>query len=102
MSERFNRIHMSPEFVSLVGRRRVFAWTLTFLNTGSFFVYLMVGILHPQWLTVPLRAGGVTTIGYLIGALLIILAWMSTGFYTWRANREFDPLVAKILEEAVR
>lgn len=102
MDERQKRIHMNPRLAELVGKRRHFAWTLTLLVLGSFFSYLMIGILKPQWLTIPLYEGAVTTIGYPISAALVVLAWLSTGLYIRRANNEFDPECEAILKEATK
>lgn len=102
MNEIQKRVHTNPKFADLVSRRRRFAWTLTAVVLGSFFAYLMIGILLPQWLTVPLYEGGVTVIGYPIGAALVVLAWVSTGVYIRRANNEFDLQCEEILRESAK
>jgi uncharacterized membrane protein (DUF485 family) len=100
MDDQHRSIHNNPRFRRLVSERRRFAWILTVLVLGSFFSYLMIGILKPQWMMIPLYEGAVTTIGYPIGALLVVLAWVSTGIYIRRANNEFDPECVAILQES--
>ncbi|MBW7902028.1 MAG: DUF485 domain-containing protein [Rhodocyclaceae bacterium] len=95
-----DRVYSNPKFADLVNRRRRFAWILTLAVLGSFFSYLMIGIARPNWLAIPLYAGAATTIGYLLGAVLIAMAWISTGIYIRRANEEFDPLTEEILRES--
>ena len=102
MNDIQKRIYANPKFADLVGRRRRFAWTLTILVLGSFFSYLMIGILRPLWLMVPLYEGSITTIGYPLGAALVVLAWVSTGIYIRRANNEFDPQCEEILRESAK
>ena len=43
---------------------------------------------------------GVSTIGIPIATALIIFTVLITGYYVWRANREYDRLTAEILEES--
>lgn len=100
MNEIQNRVYTNPRFTELVSRRRRFAWTLTVLVLGSFFAYLMTGILNPQWLMTPMFEGSTTSIGYPISAAMVVLAWVSTGIYITRANNKFDPMCEEILRES--
>lgn len=102
MDGRQKKIHANPKFAKLVSDRRRFAWTLTLLVLGSFFIYLMIGILSPKWLTVPIHEGAITTIAYPISGALIVLAWVMTGIYTSRANKDFDARCKEILEESTK
>lgn len=100
MDKRQKKIYANPKFAKLVRVRQRFAWSLTLLVLGCFFSYLMIGMISPDWLTVPIREGSLITIGYPISAAIVVLAWLATGIYTHRANSEFDALCEEILEEA--
>jgi uncharacterized membrane protein (DUF485 family) len=44
--------------------------------------------------------GGVTTVGIVIGLLVIVMAFVLTGFYVSRANNVYDSLTQDIVREA--
>jgi uncharacterized membrane protein (DUF485 family) len=45
---------------------------------------------------------GVTTIGMIIGLIVIISAFVLTGIYTFRANSRFDELTESLTRELTR
>lgn len=53
----------------------------------------------PGWLGTPLHAGTNVTRGIPIGVGLIVMSFVLTGVYVWRANGEFDRLTKAILRE---
>ena len=54
----------------------------------------------PRLRNTPVADGMVVTVGWPIGAAVIIVSWLLTGLYVWRANTEFAALNESILEEA--
>ena len=46
------------------------------------------------------KSDTVVTVGVSYGLAIIVLSILLTGFYVWRANREFDHLNQSILDEA--
>ncbi|MGO7251810.1 DUF485 domain-containing protein [Rhizobium brockwellii] len=44
-------------------------------------------------------SGGATSWGIPIGLGVIALAIVLTGLYVWRANRDFDPVIAALRAE---
>jgi uncharacterized membrane protein (DUF485 family) len=46
----------------------------------------------PHWLGTPLHAGTSVTRGIPIGIGVIVISFVLTGVYVWRANGEFDRL----------
>ena len=93
------RIMADPRFRTLVARRSGFAWTL---SAVMLFIYLGFTLLaafdRPLMATTPF--GGVTSLGIILGFLVIVAAFALTGIYVARANREFDRLAADIREGA--
>ena len=91
------RIMADPRFQALVSRRTSYAWTL---SAAMLVVYLGFTLLaafdKPLMASTPF--GGVTSLGIVLGLLVIIVAFALTGLYVNRANREFDRLAAEIRE----
>jgi uncharacterized membrane protein (DUF485 family) len=44
----------------------------------------------------------VTTVGMLVGVVIVVLAFALTGFYVYRANNVIDPLNEKLKQECAR
>ncbi|WP_117083693.1 DUF485 domain-containing protein, partial [Klebsiella pneumoniae] len=53
----------------------------------------------PHWLGTPLHEGTSVTRGIPIGIGVIIISFVLTGVYVWRANGEFDRLNREVLRE---
>ena len=49
-----------------------------------------------------LNAGGIMTVGWPIGVVLIVGSWILTGIYISRANGEFDALTEQLLKESAK
>ena len=94
------KIRANPKFAELVGKRTRFAIILSLIVLVPYYSFMMITAFNPALLATPLSEGGVMTIGWPIGAVLIIGSWILTGIYIRRANGEFDELTQKILSEA--
>ncbi len=94
------RILTDPRFRTLVTRRSSFAWTLSAIMLVIYLGFtLLAAFDKPLMATTPF--GGVTSLGIVLGLLVIVAAFALTGLYVSRANREFDRLAAE-LRESVR
>ena len=100
-SEVYERIRRNPKFDELVNKRSRFAWTLTAVVLGLYFIFIMVVAFNPMLLAKPIWEGGVATIAWPIGAGLILLFWLLTGVYIRRANSEFDDINSAIIKGAI-
>ncbi|PYG97507.1 DUF485 domain-containing protein, partial [Arthrobacter stackebrandtii] len=47
-------------------------------------------------------SGGVTTVGMLVGVLMVLLSFALTGIYVHRANNVLDPLNEKVKQECAQ
>lgn len=47
-------------------------------------------------------SGGVTTVGMLVGVLMVLLSFALTGIYVHRANNVLDPLNDKVKQECAQ
>ncbi len=100
-SEVYERIRRNPKFDELVSKRSRFAWLLTAVVLGLYFIFIMIVAFNPTLLATPIWEGGVASIAWPIGASLILLFWLMTGLYGRGANSEFDHTTTEIIGGAI-
>lgn len=100
-SEVYERIRRNPKFDELVSKRSRFAWMLTAVVLGLYFIFIMIVAFNPMLLAAPIWAGGKASIAWPIGAGLILLFWLLTGLYIRRANGEFDDINSQLIKDAI-
>lgn len=96
------RIRQNPKFAELVSKRTRLAIVLSLIVLVPYYAFMMVTAFKPALLAQPISEGSIITIGWPIGALIIVGAWLTTGVYIHRANGEFDKLNQEILAEAAQ
>lgn len=96
----YQRIRENPKFQQLEQRRGRFALLLSIVVLTGYYGFMMVVAFNPALLHQPMSAGSTLTIGAPIGAAIIIISWLLTGWYAWRANGEFDRINAEVIKEA--
>lgn len=94
------RIRQNPKFGELVAKRTRLAIVLSLIVLVPYYAFMMVTAFKPSLLAQPISEGSIITVGWPIGALIIIGAWLTTAVYIRRANGEFDTLNQEILAEA--
>lgn len=92
------RLASDPRFRALVTRRNRFAAALSAVVLLAYFGFVLLVAFAKPLLARPL-AGGATSLGIPIGLGVILLAIALTGAYVRRANREFDPEMARLVAE---
>ncbi|KFK95258.1 MULTISPECIES: DUF485 domain-containing protein [unclassified Serratia (in: enterobacteria)] len=95
----YQEIEDNPRFKELVQKRSRFAWLLSLITLALYVSFILLIAFEPQWLGTPIAAGSTITRGIPIGVGLIIISFVLTGIYVYRANGEFDRLNAEILRE---
>ena len=90
------RIRNHPRYKDLVSRRRRFVACLTAATLVPYFTFILVAAFAPNLLATKLSATSIINIGWPLGLVFIIGAWLFTGLYILRANGEFDGLSAEI------
>lgn len=95
----YQRIEENPRFKELVQKRSRFAWLLSLITLALYVGFILLIAFAPQWLGTPLAAGLTITRGIPVGVGLIVISFVLTGIYVYRANGEFDRLNAEILRE---
>ncbi len=94
------KIRANPKFAELVGKRTRFAIILSLIVLVPYYTFMMITAFAPALLAQPLGDSSVMTIGWPIGAILVIGSWLTTGIYINRANGEFDQLTEEVLKES--
>ena len=92
------RIERDPNYVKLVAERRSLGLTLSIAMIVIYFGFILLVAFAPGFLGASLT-GGVTTIGIVVGILVILSAFALTGFYVNRANNSYDVLTQQIVRE---
>lgn len=95
----YARIENSARFKELVQKRQRFALILSIIMLTLYVGFILLIAFAPGWLGAPLHAGTNVTRGIPIGVGLIVISFLLTGVYVWRANGEFDRLTRQIIDE---
>ena len=93
------QIERNPLPHELVRKRQAFATLLSLIMLVLYVGFILLIAFAPGWLGTPLHAGTNVTRGIPIGVGLIVMSFVLTGVYVWRANGEFDRLTKAILRE---
>lgn len=71
---------------------------LTSLILITYFGFLWLLGYQKEWMATPLFPG--CTMSILLGSLLIVFAWLLTGFYVWWCNNHYDPHVENFRQQS--
>jgi uncharacterized membrane protein (DUF485 family) len=95
----YQGIERNPRFRELVQKRGRFAWLLSLITLALYVCFILLIAFDPQWLGTPLSDDTVITRGIPVGIGLIVISFVLTGIYVYRANGEFDRLTHEIVRE---
>ncbi|QEP91705.1 DUF485 domain-containing protein [Klebsiella pneumoniae] len=93
------RIENSAHFRELVASRQRFAAILSVIMLVIYVGFILLIAFAPGWLGTPLHAGTSVTARIPLGIGVIVISFILTGIYVWRANGEFDRLTKSVLNE---
>ena len=93
------RIENSAHFRELVASRQRFAAILSVIMLVIYVGFILLIAFAPGWLGTPRHAGTSVTRGIPLGIGVIVISFILTGIYVWRANGEFDRLTKSVLNE---
>ena len=94
-------IQSNPKYQRLVAERSALGRTLSIAMIVIYFGFILLVAFAPGFLGASLT-GGVTTVGIVVGVLVILAAFGLTGFYVSRANGAYDLLTQQIVRETQR
>ena len=92
------RITDSPRFQELVRTRTAFAWTLSAIMLAIYLGFIFL-VAFAQGLLATKVAGGATSLGIVLGLVVIVSAFVLTGIYVARANGRYDDLTRDLERE---
>ncbi len=95
------QIKANPKYQELVSKRSSFALKLTIAMLVMYYAFILVIAFNKELLGASL-SGGVTTIGIPVGVFIIVISFVLTGIYTYRANGEFDDLTNAIKKDVAK
>ena len=100
MEHLFKKIYADPEFHELEQKRGRFSWFLASIVFLAYFSFILIIAFAPELFAIPIFKDSVITWGIPIGIFVIVLSFLLTGVYVYRANSEFDRLTNDIVEHA--
>ena len=100
MEHLFKHIYADPEFHELEQKRGRFSWILATIVFLTYFSFILIIAFFPEIFAIPIYDGSVITWGIPVGLFVIVLSFLLTGVYVYRANGEFDHLINDIVEHA--
>ncbi|MCY1291418.1 Inner membrane protein YjcH [compost metagenome] len=100
-SQELERIRQHPDFVQLVRRKQRLTWSLTLAMLAIYYGFVLLVAFFPGVLGRPLN-GGVTSVGMLVGVIIVLLSFALTGIYVRHTNSVLDPLNDRLKQECAQ
>jgi uncharacterized membrane protein (DUF485 family) len=91
------KVAQSPKFVELTRKKTRFLVGLWLIGATSYFLVLIGAMYAPALFNTKII--GRLNFGYLFCLFQFVLAWAIAIYYTYRSNREFDPLMNEVLDQ---
>ena len=102
MQHLYRRIYANPKFHQLELKRRRFSWLLTSIILIAYFSFILIIAFYPELFGNTIVEDSVITWGILIALSVILLSFLLTGIYVYRANNEFDRLVNDVIKDVTK
>lgn len=90
--ELVDRIKNNPKYTELISKRSSFAAKLAIFMLVVYYGFVLTIAFNKEFFATKLSADSVMSIGWPIGAGIIIIAFITTVIYVIRANGEFEDL----------
>ncbi len=100
MQHFYRRIYADPDFHELERKRGRFSWLLASIVMLTYFSFILVIAFAPELFATPIIEGKIITWGIPVGLFVILLSFLLTGVYVYRANKEFDQITKDIVDRA--
>ena len=100
MQHFYRRIYADPDFHALERKRSRFSWLLASIVMLIYFSFILVIAFAPELFAIPIIEVKLITWGIPVGLFVILLSFLLTGVYVYRANNEFDQITKDIIDHA--
>ncbi len=100
MQHFYRRIYADSNFHELERKRSRFSWLLASIVMLIYFSFILVIAFAPELFATPIIEGKIITWGIPVGLFVILLSFLLTGVYVYRANKEFDQITKDIVDRA--
>ena len=101
MQDLYEKIDADAAFHKLEKKRGLFSWLLAGIVLIAYFGFILIIAFAPHIFARPIFSGQVMTWGIPAGVAVIVLSFLLTGVYVYRANREFDRMMKKIIRRTM-
>lgn len=91
----YQRIEDNAHFRELVEKRQRFATILSIIMLAVYIGFILLIAFAPGWLGTPLNPNTSVTRGIPIGVGVIVISFVLTGIYIWRATANSTVLIMK-------
>jgi uncharacterized membrane protein (DUF485 family) len=92
------RIKADPRFRAITDRRNRLAWTLFGITMALYFSLILTATFNPAALSAPLYVGSTVTVGWPLGAAVIVIPWFLTIYYVRQTNADGQAMSAVVSE----
>lgn len=99
-ADQYELVKNNPKFHQLVARRSRLAWGLSGIILLMYFSFIIIIAFAPHILGQVIYESSTITLGVPVGVFIIIMAFVLTGVYVRKANKEFDLINQEIIDEA--
>jgi uncharacterized membrane protein (DUF485 family) len=96
----YEHVTNNPKFHQLVAKRSRLAWGLSLIIVLMYFSFILLIAFAPDILGQPISETSLITIGIPLGIFIIVTAFVLTGIYAYKANKDFDRINQEIIDEA--
>ena len=96
----YEKIRKNPKFAQLCQERGRFSFILSLIVLIPYYAFMMTVAFNPGFFGEKFMGSDVLTIGWPLGAVLIVVSWLLTGLYIRRSNGHFEQLNNEIIKEA--
>lgn len=98
--EIIERVKANPRYHALVRERSLLGGILSIIVIICFGGFILMMGFARDFLGTAAAEGSAISIGFPIGLGVGAVCMICSGFYVWRANKDFDRLIAEIVKEA--
>ncbi|AIL32241.1 DUF485 domain-containing protein [Basilea psittacipulmonis] len=95
-------IMTNPKFQDMVRKKGRLSWGFSLFVFLMYVIYITCLGAVPHWFAVPIAEGLYTTWGIIVGILVIVLSFVVTGLYVYKANGEFDKLTKNAIDDVLK